>query len=80
MTFPIEKGIPPPEDKPKTRNQYPFNEMKVGDSFFVPFREDEDERVVRNKIGTAARGARWRTGMKFVSRAVEGGVRVWRVE
>lgn len=80
MTFTIEKGIPPPEDKPKTRNKYPFKEMEIGDSFFVQTSDDEDERTVRNKIGTAARGAKWRTGMKFVTRAVEGGVRVWRVE
>jgi hypothetical protein len=37
--FKIEKGIPLPESK------YPFAEMEVGDSFFVPCESKEARRV-----------------------------------
>lgn len=67
----VEKGIPLP---PKRHNvkfgvgKYPFATMKVGESFLTT-----DFAV--------AYAASWygkRTGRKFATRAVEGGVRVWR--
>ena len=63
----IETGFPVPI---RTRAKYPWAEMKVGDSFFVPVKVPSDINIT---------GARLNTGFKFVRRTVDGGVRVWRV-
>ncbi len=43
MSYTIESNIPVPPSKRKTK--YPFAEMKVGDSFFVPETESDTKRV-----------------------------------
>jgi len=67
MSIEIEKRVAIPESKPK----YPYDEMKVGDSFFV---EGGNIQTIAN--------SNWRKGkllgMKFISRRVDDGVRVWR--
>ena len=69
----IETGIPmPPGLGQRGRSRkYPWREMKVGDSFLVP-------GVTRQKWRSAPAGEK-ATGFKFATRAVEGGIRVWRV-
>lgn len=73
--FQIEKGIEIPA---ATRNtvapKYPFKQMEIGDSFFVPCAE-ADSKKTRNSISSSARSA----GVKHVTRVAEGGLRVWRV-
>lgn len=74
--FKVERKIPTPE--PAGRNpKYPWREMKVGDSFFVP------GALVRT-IHPAAHAASKRTGFKFTCRTISeaqgSGVRVWRIE
>lgn len=74
--FKIDKGIPlPPPAKGGRNGKYPWREMEVGDSFFMP--------------GAARSGAPQylagqRTGFRFSSRGViENGVkgrRIWRIE
>ena len=52
---------------------YPYRDMEVGDSFFVP----------NGKMGTvnaANYRAYKRLGWKFSARKVEGGIRVWRTQ
>lgn len=66
----IESGVPLPA---RTRQLYPWTEMKVGDSLWFPKRRPEDVNVTRWK-------AQKRTGFKFSQHKVKGGVRVWRVE
>ena len=71
--YEIEKGIP----APPARNyylRYPWDAMAVGDSFFVP---DDKRSSVRS---AASKRNQLNNGKRFISRAVEGGVRVWRVE
>ena len=70
--FVIEKGVPAPEAR--YRNKYPFGEMEVGDSFFVPGGE---AGKLSNSASVYARyhGRK----LKFSARKVEGGARVWRV-
>jgi len=67
MSIEIEKMVAIPESKPK----YPYEDMKIGDSFFVK----------GGNIQTIA-NSNWRKGkalgMKFISRRVDDGVRVWR--
>ena len=51
--------------------KYPFDELGIGDSFFVPGKR-------RNAIVTSVEKAEHRTGFSFVSRNHPDGVRVWR--
>lgn len=78
----IEKGIEVPSPRngryrPHTR--YPFVEMEVGESFFVPL-EKELPVWLRSHVQNAA----YRYGKKmnriFVVRAIDGGFRCWRAE
>ena len=74
----VQKNIPIPAPKCGPGWRYPFDQMGVGDSFFVP----ADERPIRNVIGAVKASARWR-GLKVAVRRLteEGaaGIRVWLV-
>jgi len=73
MTFEIEHGVP----MPKLRNKYPFEDMAaVGDSFLVP----ADMKIGISTISSAASYAGRRLKVKFITKTVDGGVRVWRFE
>ena len=66
----IETGIPVPR-RQSPNERYPWHELEVGSSFFVP----------NGKLRALAAGAsRMKRKMKrdYLARAVEGGVRVWR--
>lgn len=72
MTIEVEKGVPIPESK-QGMPKYPWKEMEVGDSIFVPWAKS-----------VSSFSAHWyaqkSTGKKFIKRAVDGGVRVWRIK
>ncbi len=68
MMIKIEKGIPV-----ITRYRYPFLEMEVGDSFFVPGFSSKD------MSGSLTRVRKLHPGWKFTTRTIDGGVRVWRI-
>lgn len=73
--YPIDKGIPIPKinhDKPSTT--YPFKEMNVGDSFLIP--DGEKKSTARSAALIIAK----RMGIKVLTRKIEGGLRVWRIE
>ena len=72
MNFEIEQNVVMPEKHAR----YPFNQMEVGDSFFVP----EGANTPRQNTSSAASYAGHRLGRKFTTRLVDGGVRVWRFE
>ncbi len=66
--FKIETGLPMP-----IRGKYPWRQMNVGDSFFVP-------NINGNVMGTLIASAHRRlSGARFSQRAVDGGVRIWRI-
>lgn len=69
----IEKNI----SLPLPKSRYPFSELETGDSFFIPL-------VSINNINSHKqnffRRRREMKDRKFICRAVEGGVRVWRTE
>lgn len=72
----IDKNIPIPL-APNSR-KYPFNEMKVGDSFFVEVASLKRAQMVQaNLIGCTRR----RKG-KFTTRLCRNplGIRIWRIE
>lgn len=70
----VESGIPVPA---RTNRQggrpsiYPFADLKVGESFFVP------GKTVKT-MSQAARRAVKRLEIELITCIVEGGVRVWR--
>lgn len=67
--FAIDRDIPVPTTHPTTR--YPWREMEVGDSFFVP------GKTQREMAGSAT-GAGGRLGRRFIVRTERNGARVWR--
>jgi hypothetical protein len=70
-TYEIEKDVQL-SNKPRSYI-YPYKDMDVGDSFFIP----------NGKLGTinaANYRAYKRLGRKFAARTIDGGIRVWRTE
>lgn len=68
----IDKGIPIPSGGHGRRAKYPWHEMEVGDSFFVS--------GGTNNKGFVSYANRRFAPKRFLSRTVEGGTRVWRLE
>ena len=73
----VEKGVPLPLSAgQKGKNKYPWYEMEVGDSFFVPGDK-------RGSVHNSASGIKSRTGLCFSCSVVTEngvkGVRVWRI-
>ena len=71
-TTQIEKGVPVAKKaagKPRTN---PLWALEVGDSVVIPVKAQEN---VASRAGRITR----ESGRRFVTRKVEGGVRVWRV-
>jgi hypothetical protein len=67
----IDRGIPMPA--PRRKSPWPFDKMKVGDSFFID--------ASRKAAVKAAIQARQRaTPERYATRTKEHGVRVWRVK
>ena len=81
----VEVGIPVPRKKAISL-KYPFNDMRTGDSFFVPVNEVCKDSDNPDKCSRTLSGAAWSYGerhnMKFIHRqCVEKdirGFRVWR--
>jgi hypothetical protein len=67
--FEIEHDVPPPACASVRR--YPWREMAIGDSFVLPAPHS-------NPWAMAANAGR-KYGMRFVTRTVKGGWRIWRV-
>ena len=78
--FKIEKSVPMPSHRMGAYSHYPLGAMKVGDSFFIPFVGNEDEKFgLRQRAASAASYYGKRHQSKFACRKVDGGVRVWRI-
>lgn len=73
MSYEIEKSICIPNIAKKgPKRKYPFVDMEVGDSFFLP----QGTKAI--SVSAAIQGRA--LNRKFVTRTVEGGMRVWRVK
>lgn len=73
----IEHGIPIPNVHVHI---YPFGDMQIGDSFVIAINKDKDNvELEKRKLRAAMFYRAKRLGCKFVSRACEEGIRVWRV-
>ena len=81
MNFKIEKNIPIPKKKGNTKGNltgciplYPFDDMLIGDSFFVPATEKRKINIANSlRLSAKSRNA------KVTVRFVEGGLRVWKI-
>lgn len=75
MTFKIDDdvAIPAVRGYSGSRETYPWSQLEVGQSFFV------EGANLRSMSSTASHAGR-RNGKKFMARAADGGVRVWRYE
>ncbi len=75
--YKVDKGIPVKKVLPP-RTIYPFGEMEVGDSFFVP----AGDAPIRKLYNAASQyGKRHGKGQKkFAVRSVPSGARVWRIK
>lgn len=85
--FKVEAGIPIPPAKHEgeptrgdTRHYiYPFEHMRVGDSFIVPW-DGEDREAVSNRTNNATCRSHSGTGKAYTTRRLEDGIRVWRTK
>lgn len=76
--FAIESNIPVPLTATGASHRWPFAEMKIGDSFFVPL---ETAGAIGQIVRPAASvWARRHAGFKFTIRKMDGGYRIWRIE
>jgi len=72
MAFEIESGIPLATDQRGSRI-FPFNTMKVGDSFALP-------SMMATRVSTAAtKYSKDHSGVKFTVRKNGDGHRCWRI-
>jgi hypothetical protein len=72
MKFKIDKKIPLPS-RGQQITKYPFIDLDIGDSFLIP------EKTVIQTNGLCYYAGK-RLKKKFVSRTVNGGVRIWRIK
>jgi hypothetical protein len=79
--FKIEKNVPlPTTDVANGDPKYPFADMEPGDSFFIPC-PDKERAAIKSRVDSSIHDhvRRRKLTCKFLSRRVEGGVRVWRL-
>lgn len=78
MKIQIQKNIPI-QTKREAKSKYPFEDMEVGDSFFVKC----DEETLSSKRSTVLSSSIYygkMAGKKFTSRTFPEGFRIWRVK
>lgn len=75
MAYEVETGVPLPDKH--VRWKYPFEQLEVGDSFFVPNKDT-------TQMSALCKRAALRLGRRFVTAKFDkdgqSGVRVWRME
>lgn len=73
---PIEDNVPlPSAGRPRT---YPWDELKVGQSFLVRCPKPEYARLI-GSLTSCANNASRRTGFKYALRWDKRGIRTWRI-
>ena len=82
--YEIDKNVKMPEERSirrdrGNRKKYPWSEMRVGDSFLVPYTD-----ISRDIRQLTHGGIQWaqRRGLdwQFAQRRLENGIRVWRTK
>ena len=91
--FYIEKNIPPPTDIRGKSSQRPWHKMEVGDSVFIPLKQDDNAQRAKNRLQQSTRTfcKKHEPEWKFVLRyrlentgvagtlGEQSGIRVWRI-
>lgn len=79
----IEKNIPIPS-KPQGRGgpgprqpKYPWRELEVGDSFWLP--DEPDHKTLVSRVSACMTHQRKANGLEFTMRTEGAGIRVWRI-
>lgn len=86
MKYAIEHNIALPSTRTYGENKrFPYSQMNVGDSFFVPCSSDEKElNRVRQRISSGKKSYKKtiskKASFEITTRIVQGGLRVWRTE
>ena len=73
--FKIEKDVPTPTETQRTA-KYPFGKMEVGDSIFI----SSEESPPSGSYSASSYYALRHPELKFTTRKVEGGYRIWRIK
>lgn len=71
----VDHDVPIPVGAKSKRGRppkYPWADLEVGDSFFVKGKRPIDLGEITQRMAR-------RTGFRFITRTVQGGVRVWRI-
>jgi len=83
MNFTIEKGVPYPKKGKKGFVNYPFDEMEVGDSFFVPLKKGNKITSLQPQILSNAKSYALHNKKDWTFKTSreedETGIRIWRV-
>lgn len=78
--YKIEKDVPLRESRGGRRFKYPFPDLEVGDSFFVPL--PAGKKLGRHQADMASVAILYRrkrgNGWDYTTRQEKGGVRIWR--
>ena len=79
----IDKGIPIPgsiHGGGRKKNKYPFEEMEVGDSFFVKCSKEKRQNIQATLKNSTQRLPKMKFTTRFVTEKGRGtGVRIWRI-
>ncbi len=77
----IENGIPAPAAYDRVR-KWPIAKLDVGQSFLVRTPQGQPRRDRQQRLGTLVvqhANSEIGKGKKFITRAVDNGIRVWRI-
>lgn len=79
--YKVDKNVPLPENRGRRwgTSVYPFRDMEVGDSFFVPASVEETVKVGKRIASAGTNRALRKDGIYFTVRKVEGGASDWSV-
>lgn len=72
---PGPRGFVASQFKPK----YPWRDLKVSESFLIPIKGWQKPKGFWNTYTSCKARAEKKTGFRFTSSRVRGGIRVWRV-
>jgi len=81
--FIIDKNVPFPEDT-RSSAKYPFQYMDVGDSLFLPLKEGDNAKRMKNRLSQATRTfgkkqtPEWHFIIRYRLENEISGVRIWR--
>lgn len=78
----IETGVPLRQKMLQRERRYPMKDLieaGPGASFLVPVDGDAEKRAVQSRLASLASHYHRTTKMRFTTRCVEDGVRIWRL-